>query len=141
MGRIAPGLACERLRLLTAFSGERIRGLKEGKLDLVEGGLPVSAAAPQAVAERLRRAKIICTIGPACDSEELICDLMRMGLDVARLNFSHRTHSENARRIQLLPRAARNLTRPICMLHHLQSPKLRPARLQHAQPGPLRVLR
>lgn len=59
-----------------AFSGERIR-LKERKLGLVEGNLPASARAPEEMAERVRRAKIICTIGPACDSEEMIRDLMR----------------------------------------------------------------
>src|SRR5260370_38441431 len=133
MGRIAPGLACERLRLLTAFSGERIRGLKEGKLDLSEGGLAVSSAAPQAVAGRLRRAKIICPIGPACDSEELICDLMRMGMDVARLNFSHGTHSEHARRIQRLRRAAPQLKRTICILQDLQGPKIRTGRLKNGK--------
>jgi pyruvate kinase len=58
------------------------------------------APAPEMPCERVRRAKIICTIGPACDSEEMIRDLMRTGMDVARLNFSHGTHPEHARRIQ-----------------------------------------
>jgi len=112
-----------------AFSGERIR-LKERKLGLVEGNLPASAPAPEEMAERVRRAKIICTIGPACDSEEMIRDLMRTGMDVARLNFSHGTHPEHARRIQRLRRAARHLKRTICILQDLQGPKIRTGRLK-----------
>jgi pyruvate kinase len=97
----------------------------KSKLDLVEQGLPPSAAVPEAAPERLRRAKIICTIGPACDSEEMLRDLMRTGMDVARLNFSHGTHAEHARRIQRLRRAARHLKRTICILQDLQGPKIR----------------
>ncbi len=43
-----------------------------------------------------RRAKIVCTIGPASNSEEMIRELMLAGMDVARLNFSHGTHEEHA---------------------------------------------
>jgi pyruvate kinase len=107
--------------------------LKERKLDLVEGNLPASAPAPERLTERMRRAKIICTIGPACDSEEMIRDLMRTGMDVARLNFSHGTHSEHARRIQRLRRAARHLKRTICILQDLQGPKIRTGRLKNGK--------
>jgi len=103
------------------------------KLDLVEGELLASSAAPEEAAERVRRAKIICTIGPACDSEEMIGNLMRMGMDVARLNFSHGTHAEHARRIQRLRRAARHLKRTICILQDLQGPKIRTGSLQDGQ--------
>ena len=48
-----------------------------------------------------RRAKIICTVGPACNSEAMLRDLMRLGMDVARLNFSHGTHEEHARHIEI----------------------------------------
>ena len=104
--------------------------MKERKPDLVEGDLPASTPAPEETAERVRRAKIICTIGPACDSEEMIRDLMRTGMDVARLNFSHGTHSEHARRIQRLRRAARHLKRTICILQDLQGPKIRTGHLK-----------
>ena len=43
----------------------------------------------------LRRAKIVCTMGPACSSETMLRDLLRCGMDVARLNFSHGTHREH----------------------------------------------
>jgi len=99
------------------------------KLDLVEAELPASGTPPEETAERVRRAKIVCTIGPACDSEEMIRDLMRTGLDVARLNFSHGTHAEHAMRIQRLRRAARDLKRTVCILQDLQGPKIRTGRL------------
>jgi pyruvate kinase len=99
--------------------------VKERKLDLVEGGLLASAPVPEETADRVRRAKIVCTIGPACDSEEMISALMRTGMDVARLNFSHGTHAEHARRIRRLRRAAHRLKRTICILQDLQGPKIR----------------
>ncbi len=87
----------------------------------------------------LRRAKIVCTIGPACDSEECIADLMRLGMDVARLNFSHGTHAEHARRIQRLRRVARHLKRTICILQDLQGPKIRTGRLKDGKPVELKT--
>ncbi len=85
-----------------------------------------------------RRAKIVCTIGPACDSEECISDLMRLGMDVARLNFSHGTHPEHAKRIQRIRRAARRLKRTICILQDLQGPKIRTGRLRDGTPVELK---
>jgi pyruvate kinase len=99
--------------------------VKERKLDLVEGGLLTSAPVPEETTERVRRAKIVCTIGPACDSEEMIRDLMHAGMDVARLNFSHGAHADHARRIQRLRRVAHRLKRTICILQDLQGPKIR----------------
>jgi pyruvate kinase len=89
--------------------------------------------------DRIRRAKIVCTIGPACDSEECILDLMRLGMDVARLNFSHGTHPEHARRIQRLRRAARRLKRTVCILQDLQGPKIRTGRLKDGRPVELKA--
>lgn len=48
----------------------------------------------------MRKTKIVCTIGPACDSEELLTEMCRAGMNVARLNFSHGTHQEHLERIQ-----------------------------------------
>src|ERR1700734_1972780 len=113
-----------------ALAKERDDDLKESKLDLIEGDRPSSVPGPERSAERLRRAKIICTIGPACDSEEMIRDLMRTGMDVARLNFSHGTHPEHARRIERLRKVAHELKRTICILQDLQGPKIRTGRLR-----------
>jgi pyruvate kinase len=78
----------------------------------------------------MRRAKIICTIGPACHSEAAMRDLMRLGLDVARLNFSHGTHEDHARSIERLRRAATREGRTVCILQDLQGPKIRTGRLE-----------
>jgi pyruvate kinase len=105
--------------------------VKKSKLDSPERDLPPpSVPAAQEIAGRVRRAKIICTIGPACDSEEMIRDLMRMGMDVARLNFSHGTHPEHAQRIERLRSAAKYLKRTICIIQDLQGPKIRTGRLK-----------
>jgi pyruvate kinase len=82
----------------------------------------------------LRRAKIVCTIGPACESEEMLSDLMRLGMDVARLNFSHGTHEQHARVIERLRKVARQQGRSICILQDLQGPKMRTGALRDGRP-------
>lgn len=89
---------------------------------------------PAPLPPRRRRAKIICTIGPACDSEDAIRDLMRLGMDVARLNFSHGSHPEHKRRIERLRRVAQKENRTICILQDLQGPKIRTGSLQGHKP-------
>jgi pyruvate kinase len=81
-----------------------------------------------------RRAKIVCTIGPACNTESMIRELMRTGMDVARLNFSHGTHEEHARIIERLRRAAAKEGRNLCILQDLQGPKIRTGRLRDRRP-------
>ena len=81
-----------------------------------------------------RRAKIICTIGPACHSEAAMRDLLRLGMDVARLNFSHGTHEDHARNIERLRRAAEKENRTVCILQDLQGPKIRTGRLERHEP-------
>jgi pyruvate kinase len=81
-----------------------------------------------------RRAKIICTIGPASQSEDMMRDLMVRGMDVARLNFSHGTHPEHLERIQRLRAVAHELGKPICILQDLQGPKIRTGRLEDHKP-------
>jgi len=108
--------------------------LASRKPDLVAGVLPAVTVTPGSAPTRFRRAKIICTIGPASDSEACIRDLMQLGMDVARLNFSHGTHTEHARRIKRLRAAARRLKRTLCILQDLQGPKIRTGRLKGGQP-------
>jgi pyruvate kinase len=81
-----------------------------------------------------RRAKIICTIGPACHSEAAMRDLLRLGMDVARLNFSHGSHEDHARNIERLRRAAELEERTVCILQDLQGPKIRTGRLERHEP-------
>ncbi len=86
-----------------------------------------------------RRAKIICTIGPACNSEAAMRDLLRLGMDVARLNFSHGTHDDHAHNIQRLRRAADREGRTVCILQDLQGPKIRTGPLERHEPVLLRT--
>jgi pyruvate kinase len=78
-----------------------------------------------------RRAKIICTIGPACHSEAAMRDLLRLGMDVARLNFSHGSHQDHAHNIDRLRAAAGKENRTVCILQDLQGPKIRTGRLEN----------
>ena len=81
-----------------------------------------------------RRAKIICTIGPASNSETAMRDLLRLGMDVARLNFSHGSHQDHARNIARLRRAAALERRSVCILQDLQGPKIRTGSLDRHEP-------
>ena len=81
-----------------------------------------------------RYAKIVCTIGPSSHSEEMMRELMRAGMDVARLNFSHGTHEDHAHVIQRLRKAAIAENRTICILQDLQGPKIRTGKLRDHAP-------
>ena len=81
-----------------------------------------------------RRAKIICTIGPACNTEAAMRDLLRLGMDIGRLNFSHGTHDVHAQNIQRLRRAAAREGRTVCILQDLQGPKIRTGPLERHEP-------
>jgi len=86
-----------------------------------------------------RKAKIVCTIGPASASENVMRDLMRAGMDVARLNFSHGTHEEHARVIERLRKVAQKEGRTIGILQDLQGPKIRTGRLRQRMPVALKT--
>ncbi len=76
-----------------------------------------------------RKAKIVATIGPACDSEAKLRELILAGVDVVRLNFSHGTHAEHHRRITLVRQISREIKKPISILQDLQGPKMRVGKL------------
>ncbi len=71
------------------------------------------------------RTKIVCTLGPASTTPEVLRSLMDAGLDVARINFSHGTHEEHARTIALIRSLASELKRPVAILGDLQGPRIR----------------
>jgi pyruvate kinase len=81
-----------------------------------------------------RSAKIVCTLGPASNSLEMIERLMRAGMDVARLNFSHGTHADHAQTIKRLREASARLSKPIGILADLQGPKIRTGALLDKRP-------
>ena len=104
--------------------------MKAGKRDLTPGDVSI----PPSSSPTIRRAKIICTIGPSCEAEIVLLDLMRLGMDVARLNFSHGSHEEHARNIRRLRRVAARENRTVCVLQDLQGPKIRTGRLKNHVP-------
>ncbi|MEI7437189.1 MAG: pyruvate kinase, partial [bacterium] len=73
----------------------------------------------------MRRTKIVCTIGPVSRSPEILDRMMRAGMDVARLNFSHGTQAEHAEVIQRIRAIAQKLGRPVAILQDLAGPKVR----------------
>lgn len=73
----------------------------------------------------MRRAKIVCTLGPASSSPEMIRELMRRGMDVARLNCSHSTHEGLTKLVKMVRDASDELARPVAILLDLQGPKIR----------------
>lgn len=73
----------------------------------------------------MRRTKIVCTIGPTSEKETTIRSLIRAGMDMARLNFSHGTHASHQRIIRRIRRAARSAQKQVPIIGDLQGPKIR----------------
>jgi pyruvate kinase len=73
----------------------------------------------------LRRAKLVCTLGPACDSLEGLRSLIVAGMDVARFNFSHGTHADQGKRLALLREASELERKSVAILQDLCGPKIR----------------
>lgn len=82
----------------------------------------------------IRRTKIVCTLGPATSTEERIEALMRAGMDVARINFSHGVQEEHAATIARVRSVAARLNRPVAILQDLQGPKIRTGSLEGGAP-------
>src|ERR1700732_2419066 len=81
-----------------------------------------------------RHSKIVCTIGPASKSRRIVEKLLRAGMDVARLNFSHGKHEDHAANIALLRAAALEQGKTISILADLQGPKIRTGVLAGGKP-------
>ena len=73
----------------------------------------------------MRRAKIVCTLGPAVESIEKITELIDAGMNMARLNLSHGSHDEHQKRLDLVRAAAKKANKAIAILVDLQGPKIR----------------
>src|SRR5579863_10515075 len=80
-----------------------------------------------------RRAKIVATLGPASNTVPVFRDLVRAGVDVVRLNFSHGTHEEKLALIQMIRKVSREERKPLCILGDLQGPKIRTSKLKDHQ--------
>ncbi|PYR83739.1 MAG: pyruvate kinase [Acidobacteria bacterium] len=73
----------------------------------------------------MRRTKIVCTIGPASDSEEMLAKLIAAGMNVARVNFSHGTPEYQRDLVRKIKRVRKVLNKPVAILQDLQGPKIR----------------
>ncbi|MBI5974223.1 pyruvate kinase [Staphylococcus canis] len=79
----------------------------------------------------MKRTKIVCTIGPASESEEMLEKLMKAGMNVARLNFSHGSHEEHAERIKSIRKVASKLNLNIGILLDTKGPEIRTHDMQN----------
>ena len=73
----------------------------------------------------MRRTKIVCTIGPATNSEEMLTKLVKSGMNVARLNFSHGTHEYHKDTLERIKRVRRRLGMPVAILLDTKGPEIR----------------
>ncbi len=73
----------------------------------------------------MRKTKIICTIGPASDSEETLREMMLAGMDVARCNFSHGTHDDHLARFERIKKVREELDRPVAIMLDTKGPEYR----------------
>lgn len=78
----------------------------------------------------MRRAKILATLGPASDTQEIIESMITAGINAVRINMSHGTHDEHSTRIDLARAAAAKLGRPLAVLVDLSGPKIRTGTLK-----------
>ena len=73
----------------------------------------------------MRRTKIVCTLGPATDDYAVLKNMIRAGLNVARLNFSHSTYDEHKRRMDMVKKARKELGVPVAILLDTKGPEIR----------------
>lgn len=79
----------------------------------------------------MRRAKIVCTLGPASESQAAIEELIRTGLDIARLNFSHGDHDFHRMMVNRVRAAAGAVGKPVAIMQDLQGPKIRCLKMEN----------
>ena len=73
----------------------------------------------------MRKTKIVCTIGPASETEDMIIGLCKAGMNVARLNFSHGVHAEHQKRIDVIKKVREDLNLPIAIMLDTKGPEYR----------------
>ncbi|MBN1325360.1 pyruvate kinase [Candidatus Falkowbacteria bacterium] len=73
----------------------------------------------------MKRTKIVCTLGPASNSEKILSKMIKAGMNVARLNFSHGTYPEHKKIISLIRKLSKKFDQPTTILQDLQGPRIR----------------
>ena len=84
----------------------------------------------------MKKTKIICTMGPSTDDVGLLAQMMRSGMDLARFNFSHGSHDDHARRVELVRRAAAEVEKPIALIRRAAAEVEKPIALIADTKGP-----
>ena len=73
----------------------------------------------------MRKTKIICTVGPACSDEATLTEMLKAGMNVARLNFSHGVHEDHLSRIRLIRKVSEKLKIPVAIMLDTKGPEYR----------------
>ena len=82
----------------------------------------------------MKKTKIICTMGPNTEAEEILKCLIREGMDIARFNFSHGTHEEHRKKLELLQQVREEMGIPVAALLDTKGPEIRTGLLENGQP-------
>jgi pyruvate kinase len=85
----------------------------------------------------MRHTKIVATVGPACNTDAVLAQLVTAGVDIFRLNFSHGSHESHAATVERIRRASQNAGRHVAILQDLSGPKIRTGRLTRGEAVPL----
>jgi pyruvate kinase len=85
----------------------------------------------------MRKTKILCTLGPATETPEMIASLLDAGMNAVRLNFSHGTHEQHAANVERVRAAAKDRDRGVPIIADLQGPKVRTGKLEGGKPIPI----
>ena len=88
----------------------------------------------------MRKTKIVCTLGPATDNEDVLRKLMLAGMNVARLNFSHGTHEEQKKRMDMVKKLRAELGLPIAIARQQKDLRFVPAILRVERQSLRRVI-
>ena len=78
----------------------------------------------------IRKTKIVGTIGPASESEEMFTKLVKAGLNIARINFSHGGYEENAVKIATIKKVREALNKPVALMLDTKGPEIRTGKLE-----------
>ena len=79
----------------------------------------------------MKKTKIVCTIGPASESEETLEQLIESGMNVARLNFSHGDHDEHLTRIKRIRKISEKLGQPVGIMLDTKGPEIRTHKMEN----------
>ncbi|MBU0549265.1 MAG: pyruvate kinase, partial [Candidatus Omnitrophica bacterium] len=84
------------------------------------------------------KARIVCTLGPASDNETVLRKMMLAGMDVVRLNFSHGSHQDHLKRLNIIRLLNKRYRRHIRILQDLEGYRIRIGKLKNSRPIQLR---